>query len=337
MDLIIKPTQRCNFKCTFCSSTEIAQSNNPASDLDIAKIKRFLNRYPNTGSIIVNGGDPLMVEPSYYFEIIEYIKANKLETRLHLCTNLWDYYLHPNKWRELFLAPEVSIGTSFDFNGRMISSTQELDVNLFLEIIAKFKEDIGYYPSFVSVITNKNKFRALELVNLAQKLGVECKLNPLLKSGRSTEVFTTGSIYNIYLDIYEEGLAEYEFNTKQLLRNLKNGHQNSICPQNRRCDEGIRNLQPLANDYEYGSCGAFGDDQLHPIDFEKEMQGESFTPLQDQAELRYLKEECLSCPNFNICNGCYKTINDLKSLDLVEESCKEMKAFRERANALGIT
>ena len=25
MDLIIKPTERCNFKCTFCSSTKIAQ------------------------------------------------------------------------------------------------------------------------------------------------------------------------------------------------------------------------------------------------------------------------------------------------------------------------
>src|SRR5690606_38823236 len=98
MDLIIKPTQRCNFKCTFCSSTEIAASNNPESDLDVQKIRQFLNRYPQTQSIIVNGGDPLMVSPDYYFEIIDWIRLKELPTRIHFCTNLWDYYLHPNKW-----------------------------------------------------------------------------------------------------------------------------------------------------------------------------------------------------------------------------------------------
>ena len=337
MDLIIKPTQRCNFKCTFCSSTAIAESNNPQSDLELSKIKRFLARYPNTQTIIVNGGDPLMMEPAYYFEIIEYIREHKLPAKLNFCTNLWDYYLHPDKWRDLFMCPEVGIGTSFEFSGRKISANQELTLELFLTIVKKFESDFGFVPSFVSVVSNANKHRAQELVQLAKQLGVECKLNPVLSSGRSDNIFTTGDVYHIYLDLYEAGLADHEFNTKQLLANLKNGHQSSICPQNRRCDEGIRNLQPKANDYEYGSCGAFGDDQLYPIDFESEMNGASYRPLQSAPEVQYLKEECLSCPNFNICNGCYKTVNDLKKLDKVEESCKKMKDFRQRASALGLT
>ena len=72
------------------------------------------------------------------------------------------------------------------------------------------------------------------------------------------------------------------------------------------------------------------------IDFEKEMAGGFETPLQSAFELQYQKEECLSCPNFHICNGCYKTVKDLKKSNQVEHSCKQMKSFRQRAkeNAL---
>ena len=40
-------------------------------------------------------------------------------------------------------------------------------------------------------------------------------------------------------------------------------------------------LDVLQPDGDYYSCGAFGDDKDKPIDFEREMQGEFFTPLQD--------------------------------------------------------
>jgi L-lysine 2,3-aminomutase len=67
MDLIIKPTEKCNFKCTFCSSTNITDDH--SSLLDLKYIYRFLKRFPETNTIIVNGGDPLMVQPEYYWEL----------------------------------------------------------------------------------------------------------------------------------------------------------------------------------------------------------------------------------------------------------------------------
>ena len=57
MELIIKPTEACNFKCTFCSSTSIAESKVQLLSLD--QIFQFLKRFPETNTIIVNGGDPL--------------------------------------------------------------------------------------------------------------------------------------------------------------------------------------------------------------------------------------------------------------------------------------
>lgn len=335
MDLIIKPTQRCNFSCTFCSSTEIAKSNKPIHDLDLNKIERFLDRFPDTQTIIVNGGDPLMMKPEYYWSIIEMLEKRRMtDCIISFTTNLWDYHLHPSKWIPLFKHPQMQVATSFQYGGgRDIRPGVPFTEKDFLEIVDKFKKDIGYYPGFIAVITNENKHLAIDNVRLAKWLGVECKLNYAVASGREGVCFPIGDMYQIYMDIYEAGLAEWEYSTKQMLAKLKND-QFTTCPLNRKCDEGIRNLQPVSDaGYEYNSCGAFGDDQEYGIDFEKEMAGDFITPLQDAFELQYQKEECLSCPNFHICNGCYKTVKDLKKSNQVEHSCKQMKNFRERAKA----
>ena len=44
MELIIKPTERCNFKCTFCSSTKLV--DNKESILDLQHVYDFLTRFP---------------------------------------------------------------------------------------------------------------------------------------------------------------------------------------------------------------------------------------------------------------------------------------------------
>lgn len=338
MDLIVKPTQRCNFACTFCSSTEIAKSNKKVDDLDLEKVLRFLDRYPETSTIIINGGDPLMMTPDYYWKILEHLEAKGMTNCIMSFTsNLWDWWLHPTKWEKLFRHPQVKMTTSFQYgNSRKITEREVFTEEKFLKIAYKFKEDFGYIPDFIVVITNENKHTVLDNVRLAKFLDVECKVNYAMASGREGINFPVGEMYNLYLDIYEEGLAEWEYSTKQMLKKFK-GNEFTSCPLNRTCDGGIRNLQPTSETgYDYGSCGAFGDDQEYGIDFEKEMAGEFFTPLRHQKELTYLKEECLSCPMFNVCNGCYKTVRDLKKNNLVEYSCAQMKKAKERADKLNL-
>jgi sulfatase maturation enzyme AslB (radical SAM superfamily) len=63
------------------------------------------------------------------------------------------------------------------------------------------------------------------------------------------------------------------------------------------------------------------------IDFEREMAGEFFTPLREDIHLNNLKESCFTCPMFQICNGCRKTVKDLKEHNLVEEHCLSMKSI----------
>jgi radical SAM protein with 4Fe4S-binding SPASM domain len=330
MELIIKPTERCNFKCTFCSSTHITEDKSLELDLDY--IYQFLKRFPETNTIIVNGGDPLMMDPQYYWDIIKFLDDNEMSTSISFTTNLWPFYKNPNKWKELFNHPRMGITTSFQYGGgRLKGDLSEFSEEDFWAVSNSMLEHCGYRPDFISVITDENEDLALKNVELAKTMGVECKLNYAFSSGppvkfkniimgQEGKPYMLAKIYNIYVKVWQAGLAPWEYNTKQMMRRLK-GNSTS-CPQNRKCDTGIRTLQPSG---DYYSCGAFGDDRVYPINFVKEMSGDKVLPLQNATELQSLKQSCYSCPMFDICNGCRKTIKDLKDYNMVEEHCQQMK------------
>ncbi len=337
MDLIIKPTQACQFKCTFCSSTKIAAHN--SIQLDHSYIFRFLERFPQTQTIIVNGGDPTVMKPEYYWKIIEWLDKHDYNTSIAITSHLWDFYKKPEKWKDLFNNDRVGVTTSFQYGGgRLKHDFTEFTEDDFWKVSDMMLEHCGYRPDFIAVIVDDNKDSHIKTVELAKRMsdgkipkdtfenlskdktGVECKLNYAMASGKQERPFLKGDIYEKYVEIYERGLHHWEFNTKQMMRRISQG--NTLCPLHRGCDEGIRAFNP---DGTYYSCGAFGDDQDKAIDFEREMKGEFFTPLQDDIKLNSMKEECYTCPMFQICNGCKKTIKDYKEHNLVEQHCKKMK------------
>jgi MoaA/NifB/PqqE/SkfB family radical SAM enzyme len=168
MELIIKPTERCNFKCTFCSSPHLSEEN--SNILNLNYIFDFLKKYPETNTIIVNGGDPLMVEPKYYWDLLEYINKKKLPCNLALTSNLWDFYKKPEKWIELFNNEKVQLTTSFNYGDtRKINNNRVYTEKDFWEVSNLFLEKVGYRPDFISVINNENLNTAIDNVYLAKK------------------------------------------------------------------------------------------------------------------------------------------------------------------------
>lgn len=332
MDLIIKPTERCNFKCTFCSSTHI--TDDKSMELDLAYIYKFLERFPETNTIIVNGGDPLMMDPQYYWDLIAHLDQIKSRCSISFTSNLWPFYKNPNKWKELFNHPRMGITTSFQYGGgRLKGDLSEFTEEDFWKCSDAMLEHCGYRPDFIAVITEENEHLALKNVELAKRMGVECKLNYAMSSGppvkfkgivmgQEGKPYMLAKIYELYVKVWQAGLTEWEFNTKQMVKRLRG--EGTCCPQNRECDSGIRTLQPSG---DYYSCGAFGDDRLYPIDFQKEMTGPKIFPIKFEQELQTLKKSCYECPMFQICNGCKKTIKDLKDYNMVEQHCKTMKAL----------
>lgn len=320
MELIIKPTEACNFKCTFCSSTSIAESKSQLLSHD--QIFRFLKRFPQTSTIIVNGGDPLVVKPDYYWKIISFLDEHNMPATISFTSNLWDFYQHPEKWTDLFRHPRMGIATSFNYGDtRRITKTRVYTEDIFWEVSNLFLEKVGYRPDFISVINDDNEDTALDNVRLAQKMNVECKLNYAMASGIQSKPYVLSKIYRTYLEVEKQGLTPWEFNTKQMIKRMSK--VSTVCPQNRDCDSTIRCLQPGG---DYYSCGAFGDDKENPISFEDEMNSPVvFKPLKEKLDIQFLKEECLTCPMFDICNGCHKTVRDLKRHNLVAEHCGIMK------------
>lgn len=332
MELIIKPTEKCNFKCTFCSSTHI--TDDKSAQLDHEYIFRFLDRFPNTNTIIVNGGDPLMMDPEYYWKIIKYLDDIGSDASISFTSNLWPFYKNPNKWKELFNHTRVGITTSFQYGGgRLKGDLSEFSEDDFWKVSDAMLIHVGYRPDFISVITEENEHLAIKNVELAKRMNVECKLNYALSSGppikfknitmgQQGRPYMLAKIYKIYVEIWKRGLTQWEYNTKQMVQRLRG--YNTTCPQNRDCDNEIRTLQPSG---DYYSCGAFGDDRIYSINFEKEMTGQKIFPLRNQPEIFYLKQSCFTCPMFQICNGCKKTIKDLKDYNMVEEHCLTMKSL----------
>ena len=66
MDVVINPTSACNFACKFC-----AASNMTRSMLSSKETISLLNRFRDKLSmIVINGGDPLMMDPLRYTRVV---------------------------------------------------------------------------------------------------------------------------------------------------------------------------------------------------------------------------------------------------------------------------
>jgi len=265
-----------------------------------------------------------MVKPSYYWELLEHLDAIDSPATISFTSNLWNFYNNPDKWTELFKHPRVGVTTSFNYgNTRTIAPNVPYTVEMFWLVSDLFLKLVGYRPDFISVVNLENYEGCIDNVFLAWKMGVECKLNYSMASGRQSKPLILAKIYQVYLEIIRLGLSNHEYNSKQLLKRLGSG--NTTCPQNRSCDSNIRAFNP-AGGKDYYSCGSIADDREgHTIDFEAEMSGELQKPLSSDVNLVSLKTACLSCSLFQICNGCYKTIKDMKQFGMVEEHCSMMK------------
>lgn len=323
MELIVKPTQKCNFHCSFCSSTDIAESNDVVLDLDY--VFKFLMRYPQTNTIIINGGDPLMLDPQYYWDIIEHLDKHKYPATLSFTSNLWPFLKNPAKWTPLFRHPRVGVTTSFNYGDtRRITKTRVFTEADFWRVSDAMLEHVGYRPDFISVINDDNADTAIDNVALAVKMDVECKLNYAMASGVQGKPYQLSKMYETYIEIARRGWAKWELNTRQMVIRLQGG--GTCCPQNRACDEGIRAMNPGG---DYYSCGSLADDKVYPIKFVDEVvkNGPMQTPLQDDLMLDAMHSGCYTCPSFLICNGCRKTVKDHKQHNMVQSHCELMKTL----------
>jgi MoaA/NifB/PqqE/SkfB family radical SAM enzyme len=310
MELIIKPTGHCNFNCTFCS----------ASEIDIAHSKKVPDKLKEVisilkpQSIIITGGEPLLVPPDYYFELYEIARCP-----ISLSTNLKDFYLNPDKWKALFNNNNFGINTSFQYGeARRWDKNTPYTEAQFIKVTELFKAVTGKSLSFIAVIDYDNEARFLDHVFLAKRLSTKVKLNGVMRVGRQGHAYPYYKMMKGYSEIIRLGLEEYEINCSE--------RRTGRCDKNIEflCDTAIRACYlDSHNELHYGVC----DDRLSlgdEIPYEKTCP--EIKPIQPSVT-DLINKDCLYCELYRLCNGCKVRRNEAK---LFPEHCSEMLQLKEQ-------
>lgn len=308
MELIIKPTGRCNFDCTFCS----------AHDLDIAhpgkhvpdQIKELIDKL-KPDSIIVTGGEPLTVDPAYYIELQEYANCH-----IGFTTNLKDFYLHPKKWEAVFCNPNFGFITSFNYgNTRNWMPGVPYNESMFRAVTKEFKRVTGRESlPFIAVIDETNEDRIMDHVYLAKDLGTQVKINPACKMGRQGTNYPKYKLIKKYIEIIDAGLEEYEITCAERKYGRCAFNTNFLCSSTIRVC-----YVDTAGKLHYGCC-----EDLISIGEEIPMD-ESFpvepVPALPDYHNTLNGDKCLYCDMYRMCHGCKAHLEHAREFP---EYCDEM-------------
>lgn len=313
MDVIVNPTNKCNFNCSFCAASKLCDKT-ITSKTTINLLKKFEK---NLGQVIINGGDPLVMPVSYYEDLISYLESLDHYVSLSLTTNLWDFYRLPFKWKNVLSNNRVGVITSFQYGTkRKLKSGETFGEQKFRDIIELFNEVIGYKPNFISVIDSDNEFSVIPTVKLAKNLGIKCKINKAIISGRQESYYPRYKIFKHYIDIINLGLREYEMNIELLTKYFTG--KGTYCDIDRNCHNNLRVINP--------------DGKLYTCSYTAESESDSFKiDLHNKNVKKFplmydrIKNECISCPNYNLCNSCRIYIKEVLDNKDQDNYCYNMK------------
>lgn len=316
MTLIIKPTGLCNFNCKFCSAHGL-DIQHPANKKVPEKIKELIKEL-KPHMIVVTGGEPLMVDPDYYYELHDI--SNSF---ISITTNLKDFYNYPNKWSMLFKEEWIGVATSFNYGDtRMWDKNTVYSEKMFVKVMDKYREYVSDdIPQFIAVIDWKNEDRAIDHVLLAKRLGTLVKMNNAIASGLQSKTYPRYKMFQHYLKIIDMGLENYECYCSNRSADECPRNVNHFCMTAIRCCYVDR-----AGDIHVGVC----DEQLS---IGHELSKSMIVPPKDvpTSEIlnpsEYITSECAYCELFSLCNSC-RNNRDAAKMDPIY--CEEMKKLMPR-------
>lgn len=317
MDFVINPTGKCNFACEFCAANKLCEEEYTNKELTAKDTIKVIDPYKNIlGQLIFNGGDPLMMDPSYYFEILEYLEGLNHDVNISLTTNLYDFYKFPYKWAELFKRKDVGVITSFQFGGkRRLKDSRIFSYQMFLDALNMFEYVVGYKPNFIAVVDKDNEKLCETTLEVAKNNGIKCKLNKVVISGKNTQYYPRYRMFEKYIELYKKGLGKYEMNFS--LFNLYFNNLQTYCPIDVDCYKYIRCINP---DKTMSTCSYVAENYSTEYSIKENRPANLFAN-----KYRSIKEECLKCENYKLCNSCKVYVKEVKDNNDELNYCCNMK------------
>lgn len=305
MELLFKITSKCNFKCSFCSAANLKID-------DFEKIKdKFYKKLVEVDPIClyIDGGDPLLVDQQIYWDIIQFIKDNNLRTsQISLTTNLWDFYINPDKWVELFKHPMIDITTSFQYGNQRISPEGVYTEETFRKVVQLYKEKIKKDLTFIAVIDEENEKDCLKLANLAKELDLGFRLNPVSVVGRSLKFYPRYKIIKIWIELVKAGFMDKNVYSYRLRH----------CPFTYNCKNTLYAFFYENGEEHFTSCNLFQELSIDNPNF------------RDKTNLPFMNK-CLGCSMFKICCACtgQRYQINLLSEEEKEDYCNKMLELQD--------
>ena len=327
MDIVINPTSACNFACKFCAASNM-QSNRLTSKQTIDLLSKFKD---TLRMIVINGGDPLMMDPQYYYDIMNWCRTELMRmVPISMTTNLLDFYTHPEKWIGLFKEKEVGIITSFQYgdkrgyikDGKFIT----YDEKKFREISDSFLSYIGYRPSFIYVVDQDNEQYLEKAIELALELGIECKINKSVTYGRQKTYYPRYKLFNRYLDLIRKYGKFVLMDDSIQFNRFFDGLPMTMCDLNRYC---YSNMSTITTDAKIVSCPNLAYIDKEEISSKYDIIRDEYNRYRFRTKYYSIRTECKECEYFDMCNSCAVYIKEVRDNNDESNYCSEMKKVLE--------
>lgn len=316
MDIIINPTNKCDFNCTFCKNSELKDETLTAEDT-IKLLKPYIK---DMDKIIFSGGEPLMMKPEYYESIFNFLnKSKKRLIKVIFYTNLHPWLADPTIWDDIFNRENVKVITGFQFgpNRRLLDGKVYIPV-IFKSVMNKFNYSYRYSPNFVSVVDTENQMNIIKTARLARELRCRCRLDKIMTLGRAKTIkyFPWYRLLILYNKIIDEKLDNYVINIDYIKDYFNN--RNTECPVDRKC---YHNIRVINNDKRIFSCpNLVSNKKFNKYEMIDEDECDLFAK-----DNEFIHIQCMGCKYYKFCNSCRSIIEEVKKFKDEENYCKQMK------------
>jgi uncharacterized protein len=315
--VIVKPTNRCNAGCRYCSSFKETQSSDMSPDtldrmyaelFEYAELKG--KRYI---TFLWHGGEPLLLGKSFYEKAWSVTPTDKSIKIKHILQS--NMLLLDDEWVQLFRRHNVHISTSVDPVGQdriLKDGSQQYPEWLDKFVLAASK---GLHLGLVFTVTPSHIDRYADIYNFFKNmqslssgpLGV--RLNPVYAAGAAAKLDQGDLIspddYGEFLcRLWELWINDGKPFPLSPMSDWSEGRGSAICEFNGRCQE---NFIEVSGNGDVHHCGRFADaglvmGNINTAKLEDILRHSHMEELGRRSEL--LKEgPCKGCPLWELCMG----------------------------------
>jgi len=321
--VIAKPTRVCNADCSYCSSPPLEEMGadwEPEWNFELFRVyfDKVFPQMINGGVWIWHGGEPMLMQPEFYWKTFEYAKQKMNESKktiyFSMQTNLLGYN---KKWKKVF--EEIfngSISTSFDPDevNRTIKGNAEVYSKVFRRVLGEVLDD-GFKPMVLGTYKEETAHLMNKMYDWSLSMGEKSfplrfnYCHPTGRIGDGNEAILPETYGGALIELYNRWIKDtpnftitpLDIMFKKVIGIDGAGH----CPWTKDCGGKFLGIEPDGDVY---NCTDFADlGSQYKFGNLKDMSLEQILKSKQSIQIRrrgaQLPMSCFECEHFNDCEG----------------------------------